>query len=73
MSNENFGGYGWGGARQGAGRGGGDKTKICVSVDEETWQSALDIWKNRPSWLVDTLIADYVAGNEKAREVEGAI
>jgi hypothetical protein len=60
---------GWGGPRLGAGRGAGDKTKICVSVDEENWQSALEIWKNRPSWLVDALIADYVNGVEKGREV----
>lgn len=55
-----------GGARAGSGRGAGDKMKICVSVDEENWQSALAIWKNRPSWLVNDLIADYVAANEKS-------
>jgi len=56
---------GRGGARPGSGRGAGDKTKISVSVDEENWQVALAIWRKRPSWLVDDLIADYVEWHEK--------
>jgi len=55
----------WGGARDGAGRGAGDKTKICVSVDEDNWQIALSKWKKRPSWLVDALISDYIDGCER--------
>ena len=55
---------GRGGARPGAGRGSGDKTKISVTVDEENWQTALSKWPGKPSWLVDTLIADYVNGEE---------
>jgi hypothetical protein len=62
----------WGGARKGAGRGAGDKTKICVSVDEENWQSALSKWKQKPSWLVDCLISDYVSGMEKQQREEAA-
>lgn len=60
----------WGGAREGSGRGAGDKAKICVSVDEENWQSALSISKMRPSSLVDTLIADYVSGNQQGQEAK---
>ena len=60
--------HGWGGAREGSGRGAGDKTKICVSVDEENWQCALSIWKQRPSWLVDNLIADYITGIQDSQE-----
>jgi hypothetical protein len=70
MSTEKVINSGHGGAREGSGRGAGDKTKISVSVDEENWQSALSIWKGRPSWLVDNLIADYVAGNLECREPE---
>jgi hypothetical protein len=70
MSTEKTSNNEWGGARQGSGRGAGDKTKICVSVDEENWQSALSIWKKRPSWLVDNLIADYIAGNGGIQETE---
>jgi hypothetical protein len=70
MSIENITKNGHGGARKGSGRGAGDKTKICVSVDDENWQSALDIWKQRPSWLVDNLISDYVESNDKRRMKE---
>jgi len=59
---------GRGGARPGAGRGSGDKTKISVSVDEDNWQNALTIWKRKPSWLVDELVANYVAGHERSQE-----
>jgi len=54
----------WGGKRRGSGRGAGDKTKICVSVDEDNWQAALSKWRGKPSWLIDSLIADYIDGQE---------
>ena len=56
-----------GGARKGAGRpsGGGEKTKICVSVTGKIWDAALSIWRRKrrqrkPSWLVNELVRDYV-------------
>ena len=53
---------GRGGARKGAGRKkhSGEKTKICVSVNGNKWQAAKGYWKEKPSWLVDRLIASYV-------------
>jgi hypothetical protein len=51
----------WGGARPGAGRPPGEtKIKICVSVDSETWQSAVNQWKDKGSRLVDRLILAYI-------------
>jgi hypothetical protein len=52
----------WGGFRVGAGRklGSGEKTKICVSVDRKSWQSAVSKWNAKPSWLVETLLRKYL-------------
>jgi hypothetical protein len=53
-----------GGARKGAGRPeGATKEKICVSVNSQNWQAALSRWKKKGSWLVDSLIADFVNHN----------
>jgi len=53
----------WGGARAGAGRpkGSGTKAKICVSVTETVWQSALNRWNGKGSQLVDLLLGRFVA------------
>ena len=54
----------WGGRRLGAGRpgGSGEKVKICVSVNEANWHSALSKWNKKGSWLVDGLIAEFING-----------
>jgi hypothetical protein len=65
-----------GGARLGAGRpkGSGEKTKICVSVNEGNWDNAVRQWKPRkPSWLVDKLISRYVKTGGSILELEAAI
>ena len=52
----------WGGSRKNAGRpeGSGEKTKISVSVHENNWNTAIQHWKKKPSWLVDSLILRYI-------------
>ena len=51
-----------GGFREKAGRkkGSGTKAKICLSVTEKTWHSALNRWNGKASWLVDKLLLDYI-------------
>jgi len=51
-----------GGARAGAGRpkGTGTKTKICVSVTAQHWQSALSRWGGKGSNLIDLLLSRFV-------------
>lgn len=65
----------WGGWREGAGRpkNSGEKTKICVSVHEENWNTAVKRWKKRPSWLVDVLISRYVQTGGSILQMEAAI
>jgi len=65
----------WGGWRKGAGRpkNSGEKTKICVSVQEENWNTAVKRWKKRPSWLVDGLISRYVQTGGSILQMEAAI
>ena len=65
----------WGGWRKGAGRpkNSGEKTKICVSVHENNWNTAVKHWKKRPSWLVDRLVARYVNSGGSILETEAAI
>jgi len=61
MASEKINENSWGGARKGAGRKeGGTKTKICVSVNEDNWNSALKRWRKKPSWLVDSLVSGYL-------------
>jgi hypothetical protein len=63
----------WGGRRNGAGRPEGKtKTKICVSVNQAVWQSALNLWRGKGSPLVETLLSAYVhnAGGNKNAEAQ---
>jgi hypothetical protein len=71
---------GRGGLRNGAGRKSntGESTKICVSVHEGNWNTAIKRWQRyrrqrKPSWLVDRLIAHYVKTKGRILEVEAAI
>jgi hypothetical protein len=58
----------WGGARPGAGRPEGrTKTKICVSVNEGVWQSALSQWNGKASRLVENLLLTYVKSTNGVR------
>jgi hypothetical protein len=52
-----------GGTRTGAGHPetGITKTKICVSVNKDNWQSALTRWNGKRSQLVDRLLMRFVA------------
>lgn len=64
--------FGWGGRRKGAGRPTGrTKAKICVSVNEAVWQSALSLWRGKASPLVENLLSAYVddAGGKTAEAV----
>jgi hypothetical protein len=65
----------WGGYRNGSGRklNSGEKTKICVSVHEENWNSAVRRWKKKPSWLVDRLILGYLTKGGSVLGSEAAI
>jgi len=65
----------WGGPRQGAGHPetGITKTKICVSVHEDNWNTAVERWKQKPSWLVDKLILRYVQTGGSILETKAAI
>jgi len=65
----------WGGWRDGAGRpkNSGEKTKICVSVHETNWNTAVKRWKKKPSWLVDKLVARYVNSGGSILEAEAAL
>ena len=58
---------GHGGYREGAGRKArdGGTQKICVSVNQSNWQTALSKWAKKPSWLVDRLVLKFV-NNEVA-------
>lgn len=50
-----------GGARIGSGRPAGKtKVKISVSVDEDAWLAALQKWPDKPSRLVNSLLATYL-------------
>jgi hypothetical protein len=61
MANETEKSLNWGGAREGAGRPAGrTKKKICVSVNESVWQSALRLWRGKGSPLVEKLLTAYV-------------
>jgi hypothetical protein len=64
-----------GGFRENAGRkkGTGKKTKICLSVTEKTWDDAVDLWKKKPSWLVDGLISYYMKTGGSILKKEAAI
>jgi hypothetical protein len=62
----------WGGLRKNAGakpRQGGT-IKKCVSVTEEVWHDAMQIWNGKASRLVDRLLADYIANKSGIREME---
>lgn len=68
---------GRGGAREGTGPkpGSGEMKKICVSVSEQEWNTALSIWfRKRPkrpqSWLVDRLVTGYVKTAGRILETE---
>ena len=64
-----------GGWRKGAGakpRIGGAR-KICVSVNKQTWQAAVDLWKEKPSWLVDGLLLRYMETGGGILKKEAAI
>jgi hypothetical protein len=65
---------GRGGHRQGAGRkkDSGESTKICVSVHERTWNTALKRWKKKPSWLVNRLILSYARRGRAVLEMGAA-
>jgi hypothetical protein len=65
----------WGGRRNGAGRpkNSGTKTKICVSVREDNWNTAVKRWNQKPSWLVDQLVLRYVQTGGSILETEAAI
>jgi hypothetical protein len=71
---------GRGGARPDSGpeKGSGEKTKICVSVHEQNWNTALKRWRRsrrqrKPSWLVDRLIGYYLKTGGNILETEAAI
>ena len=71
---------GRGGSRIGSGRkkGSGENTKICVSVHQENWNTAVRRWQNgrkqrKPSWLVDRLISHYVETKGSVLETEAAL
>jgi hypothetical protein len=56
----------WGGLRNGAGRHPGlTKAKICVSVDEANWETAVKRWKGKGSRLIDELLTRYVMNEVK--------
>ena len=63
---------GRGGPRKGAGRpkGSGKKVKICVSVDRQNWQVALNSWTGKASHLVETLVSAYVNQGKSSRNLE---
>jgi hypothetical protein len=66
---------GWGGVRPGAGhpKTGTTKSKICVSVDKENWNTAKKRWNDKPSRLVDGLVLSYLKIGEKVLEMGAAI
>src|SRR5208283_1404148 len=71
---------GRGGARKNSGpeKGSGEKTKICVSVHEQNWNTALKRWRRwrrqrKPSWLVDGLISYYLKTGGSILETEAAM
>jgi hypothetical protein len=64
----------WGGTRNGAGRPeGSTKAKICVSVHQKNWNTALKRWKQKPSWLVDFLVLDYIKRGGAALKMKAAL
>jgi hypothetical protein len=65
----------WGGFRKDSGRNPrrGGTAKICVSVHERNWNTALKRWKKKPSWLVDLLVLSYVKRGSAVLEMETAI
>jgi hypothetical protein len=74
---------GRGGVRPGAGRPktGITKTKICVSVTETLWNTAVSIWQkqqstqraSKPSHLVDKLVTAYATTGGSILKMEAAI
>ncbi len=67
----------WGGFRKGAGRTGrsriGGTIKKCISVGQENWDTALSIWNETPSRLVDDLLVRYNRSNGSILQTEAAI
>jgi len=61
----------WGGCRKGSGKKPrlGGTVKICVSLNEENWQAAVNLWKpGKPSHLVNGLALRYVETGGKLLE-----
>jgi len=50
----------------------GGTEKICVSVNKQTWQAADELWKKKPSWLIDGLISYYVKTGGSILKMEAA-
>lgn len=66
----------WGGFRKGAGRKSriGGTAKICVSVHEGNWNTAVQRWKpDKPSRLVDVLVLTYLKRGSAVLETGAAI
>ena len=64
----------WGGRRKNAGhpKTGVTKKKICISVNEAVWQSALLLWRGKGSPLVENLLSAYVenaGGSDQAEPI----
>lgn len=57
----------WGGRRAGAGHpeSGVTKAKICVSVNESNWKTALKRWRGSKSSLIDDLLNRHVMNEVK--------
>jgi len=69
-----------GGARKGTGPkpGSGTSKQICVSVQKQTWDTAIKQWQRhrkqrKPSWLVDGLLSYYVKTGGSILEMEAGI
>lgn len=63
----------WGGARKNAGRPEGTtKAKICVSVNQSNWNTAVKRWSKKPSWLVDSLVLSYLNAGPAVLEMGAA-
>jgi hypothetical protein len=52
----------------------GGTARICVSVQRQNWDAALERWKPRkPSWLVDVLVLRYNQTNGSILQTEAVI
>jgi len=74
MSKEKRKKFSHGGAREGAGhpKTGITKKKICISINQQTWQAAFGSWTGKASHFIEMLVSDHVKRSASDQNTEAA-